>query len=149
KCGVGPTPVSAYSVIGPAPGGVADPDGGAPVNLTITGNITFDRLPVTATGLDLLNPVSENAVDVLVEAVAYNNINNVLGSASTDAAGAYSLNFSTTVDYYIRARAQCGSGGDIDRVFHSQTSPPVVHAVPGQVLNRAAGSQVVNLHAAA
>ncbi len=149
KCGVGPTPVSAYSVIGPAPGGTADPDGGAPVNLTITGTISFDRLPVTAAGLDLLNPVSTAAADVLVEAVAHNDINSVLGSTSTDATGAYSINFSTTVDYYIRARAQCGSGGDIDRVFHSQTVPPLVHALPGQVLNRAAGSQVVNLHGAA
>ena len=149
RCGVGPSPVSAYSVIGPAPGGTADPDGGAPVNLTITGTISFDRLLVTAAGLDLLNPVSTAAADVLVEAVAHSNINNVLGSTSADASGAYSLNFSTTVDYYIRARAQCGSGSDIDRVFHSQTVPPLVHAVPGQVLNRAAGSQVVNLHAAA
>jgi hypothetical protein len=149
KCGVEPTPISAYSVIGPAPGGAVDPDGGAPVNLTITGNISYDRLPVTASGLDLLNPVSTAAVDVLVEAVAHNDISNVLGSASTDAAGAYSLNFSTTVDYYLRARAQCGSGLDIDRVFHSQTVPPIVHAIPGPVLNRAAGSQVVNLHAAA
>lgn len=150
KCGVtGGGPVSERSVIGPKIGGSPDPDGGAPVNLTISGNVSYDRLSVTAGGLDLMNPVSENAVGVTVEAVAWSDINNVLATANTDAVGAYTLNFSTTVDYYIRARARSGVALNVDRVYHSQTSPPLVHAVTGQVLNRAAGSQTVNLHAAA
>lgn len=151
KCGVtgGDGAVAPVMVIGPGSGGVPDPDGGSPVALTITGTVTYERLTVTAAGLDLLNPVTENAVNVVVEAVAHNDINNVLGTASTDAVGDYTLNFSTTVDYYIRARAQTGTGLDIDAVYHSQTSPPLVHAMPSGLLNRAAGSQTVDLHGAA
>src|SRR5690606_3910684 len=110
----GPQPVAAAIVIGPEPGGTANPDGGAPVNLTVTGSVTYERLLVTASGLDLSSPATEDAVNVTVEAVAHNDINSVLGSAVTDANGDYSLNFSTSVDYFIRARAQSGQ----DRVFH-------------------------------
>jgi hypothetical protein len=144
----GPKPVSPAAVIGPEPGGTADPDGGAPVALTITGTVTFERLVVTAAGLDLLNPITENAAGVLVEAVAHNDISNVLGTATADTNGDFTLNFSTGVDYFMRARARAGTGPDVDSVYHSQTSPPILHAIPGQVLNRAAGSQVVNLHGA-
>ncbi|MBZ0136742.1 MAG: hypothetical protein K8I27_10255 [Planctomycetes bacterium] len=150
SCGAGGVPpVPHHAVIGPAPGGTADPDGGLPAALTISGKVTYERLPVTPGGLDLLNPVVENASDVLVEAVAHSDINNVLGTATTDANGDYTLNFSTTVDYFVRARARSGAGLDMDAVYHSQTSPPIVHALPGEVLNRASGSQTVNLHGAA
>lgn len=150
KCGTtGGGPIPESRVIGPVLGGLADADGGAPVNLTVSGHISFDRLSVTAGGLDLLNPVNQDAVAVLVEAVAWNDIHNVLASANTDTSGNYTLNFSTTIDYFIRARAQSGTGLNLDRVYHSQTVPAVVHAVPGQILNRASGSQTVNLHAAA
>jgi hypothetical protein len=141
-----PQPVKPGQVIGPAPGGSSDPGGGAPVALTISGTVTFDRLPVTAAGLGA-TPSVENAANVLVEAVQHNAINTVLASTTTDAAGAYTLNFNTTVDYFVRARAESGNAPDTDRVYHSQTSPPIVHAVPGMILNRAAGSQTVNLHA--
>lgn len=141
----GPQPVAAAIVIGPEPGGSANPDGGAPVNLTVTGNVTYERLMVTATGLDLSSPATEDAVNVTVEAVAHNDINSVLGSAVTDANGDYSLNFSTSVDYFVRARAESGQ----DRVFHSQTAPAIVHAQAGSIMNRAAGNITVNLHAEA
>ena len=144
-----PKPVSPSEVIGPVSGGTADLDGGVPVALTVSGKVTYERLPVTAAGLDLLNPVTENAVSVPVEAVAHNSITTVLGTATTDANGDFTLSFSTTVDYFIRARALSGTGPDTDAVYHSQTSPPLVHAVPSAILNRASGSQTVNLHAAA
>ncbi|MCA8914818.1 MAG: hypothetical protein KDB90_05360 [Planctomycetes bacterium] len=148
RCGTtGNIVVPADSVIGPEPGGTKDPDGGAPVALTISGNVSYDRLLVTAAGLDTASPANEVAQDVLVEAVAWYDLNTVFASTSTDASGDYTLNFSTIADYFIRARAQCGTAPDIDRVYHSQTSPPIVHAVPSPLLNRAAGSQTVNLHA--
>lgn len=145
--GGGSAPVAPAAVIGPAPGGTADPDGGGAVALTINGAVTYDRLPVTPSGLGAA-PVVEDAVEVVVEAVAHDDINNVLAATATGTGGAYTLNFSTTVDYYIRARAESGAGGDVDRVYHSQTAPPVVHAAPGAILNRAAGSQTVDIHAA-
>lgn len=151
KCGntggSGATPD--YVILRPEPGGAADPDGGTPVSLTITGNISYDRLSVTATGLDLANPVSQPAVNVLVEAVPYDDYYSPLATGVTDSNGDYTINFSTTVDYYIRARAQSGSATNVDRVYHSASSPVVVHAASSAVLNRAAGNQVVNIHAAA
>lgn len=151
SCGTtgGSFAVPPIDVIGPGPGGAPDPDGGAPVALTITGKVTYERLAVTATGLDLLNPVTENAANVVVEAVSHADISTVLGTTASDANGDYTLSFSTTVDYYIRARARAGTGLDVDAVYHSQTSPPIIHAIPSGLLNRAAGSQTVNLHAAA
>lgn len=104
---------------------------------------------MTATGLDLANPVSQPAVNVLVEAVPYDDYYSPLATGVTDSNGDYTINFSTTVDYYIRARAQSGSATNVDRVYHSASSPVVVHAASSAVLNRAAGNQVVNIHAAA
>ncbi|MCB9893668.1 MAG: hypothetical protein H6839_04390 [Planctomycetes bacterium] len=148
RCGnTGSVIVPPDTVIGPEPGGTKDPDGGTPVNLTISGNVSYDRLLVTAAGLDTANPVNEVAQNVLVEAVAWYDLNTVFASTATDAAGDYTLNFSTITDYFIRARAQTGTAPDVDRVYHSQTSPPIVHALPSPLLNRAAGSQTVNLHA--
>lgn len=139
-----PQPVSAAAVLGPVAGGSADANGGAPVPLTITGTISFERLPVTAAGLGA-TPAVTPAAGVVVEAVAHDNYSSVLATGNADGAGAYSLSFATTVDYYIRARAQAGGAGNLDRVYHSQTVPPIVHAVCGTVQKRALGSQAVNL----
>ncbi len=79
--GSSPQPVSAVSVLKPESGGTANADGGAPVALTITGKITFDRLPATTGGLGA-TPSIETAANVVVEAVAYNDINNVLATAN-------------------------------------------------------------------
>lgn len=141
-----PQPVSAHSVLKPETGGTADPDGGATVALTISGKLTFDRLPVTTGGLGA-TPSVENAANVVVEAVAYNDINNVLAIGSTNATGDYSLGFSTDLDYYIRARSIAGTGLNIDTVYHSQTVPQIAHAISSSIKNRSAGNITVNIYA--
>lgn len=146
KHGPAPTPpLNPALVLGPA-GGVATADGGAPVALTISGQVTFDRLPATATGLGS-TPAVLPAQLVLIEVVRHNNVNDVVGATTTDAAGNYSINLNLDHDFYIRARAQSGIGADVDRVYHERTVPLIVHAVCGPILNRAAGSQISNLHA--
>lgn len=145
SCGVTGGPLPAASVIGPA-GGTASPDGGAPVALTLSGQVTFDRLPVTATGLGG-TPTVTPAVDVLIEAVRHNDIHSVIATTTTDAGGNYTLNLNVDHDFYVRARAQSGTTGDLDRVFHPQTSPAITHAAVGPILNRSGGSQTANLHA--
>lgn len=140
-----PKPLDPIHVIGPF-GGTADPDGGAPVMLTISGQVTFDRLPVTAAGLDS-TPAVTPAAFVLVEAVRHDNMFDVVGSTTTDASGNYSINLSLTHDIYMRARAVSGAGADVDTVFHNRTNPPIAHAAVGAILNRASGSQTANLHA--
>ncbi|MCW8134376.1 MAG: hypothetical protein KIT75_01755 [Planctomycetota bacterium] len=140
-----PKPLDPIHVIGPF-GGTADADGGAPVMLTVSGQVTFDRLPVTASGLGG-TPLSNPAANVLIEAVRHNDIFAVVGSTTTDASGNYTLNLNLTHDFYMRARATSGIGGNVDTVFHNRTSPPIAHAAVGPILNRAAGSQTANLHA--
>lgn len=132
-------------VIGPF-GGSADPDGGTAVALTVSGQVTFDRLPVTAGGLGS-TPISGPAVNVLIEAVRHDDMFDVVGTTSTDASGNYTLNLLLAHDFYVRARTTTGTGVDIDRVYHNQTSTPILHAAVGPILNRAAGSQTANLHA--
>ncbi|MBE7490495.1 MAG: hypothetical protein HS108_01840 [Planctomycetes bacterium] len=132
-------------VIGPD-GGTANPDGGAPVALTISGQVTFDRLPVTAAGLGA-TPAVTPAAGVLVEAVRHNDIFAVVATTTTDAGGNYTLNLNVDHDFYVRARAQAGAAGNLDRVYHPRTVPAITHAVTGPILNRAAGSQNADLHA--
>ncbi|MCF6227819.1 MAG: hypothetical protein L3J82_04005 [Planctomycetes bacterium] len=141
-----PQPIPASAVIGPESGGSADPDGGTPAALTITGKITFERLPVSTGGLGA-TPSLENAANVAVEAVAHDDINNVLASGMTDSNGDYSIAFSTDADYYIRARSTSGTAGNIDTVYHSQTVPQIAHAVSSGVQNRATGDVTVNIQA--
>lgn len=146
KDGPAPTPpLNPVLVIGPD-GGAANADGGAPVALTVSGQVTFDRLPVTAGGLGGTPSVTP-AADVLIEAVRHNNINAVIATTTTDASGNYTLNLNVDHDFYVRARAQSGTAGNLDRVFHPQTSPAITHAVVGPILNRSGGSQAANLHA--
>jgi len=143
----GPSGLNPVFVIGPF-GGSPDPDGGAPVALTITGQVTFDRLPVTATGLGSA-PTTLPAANVQIEAVRHGDMFNVVGTTTTDAAGNYTLNLNLDHDFYMRARTVSGTGVDIDRVYHNQTLPPIPHAAVGSIINRAGGSQAVNLHAPA
>jgi hypothetical protein len=141
----GPSGLNPIFVIGPV-GGSPDPDGGANAALVITGQVTFDRLPVTASGLGSTATVLP-AVNVLVEAVRHNDMFDVIATTTTDTAGNYTLNLNLNYDFYMRARTISGTGVDIDRVYHNQTSPPIPHAAVGSILNRAAGGQTVNLHA--
>jgi len=146
KGGPGPaTGLNPVFVIGPL-GGSANPDGGAPVALTVTGQVTFDRLPVSASGLGS-TPTVTAASNVLVEAVRHNDIFDVVATTTTDVAGNYTLNLNVSHDFFVRARAHSGSGGNVDRVLHAQTSPLITHAAVGPILNRAMGSQAANLHA--
>ena len=141
-----PTTVDPALVLGPV-GGSANPDGGLPVALTISGQVTFDRLATTAAGL-ASTPTILPARQVVIEVVRHNNINAVVGTTTTDAAGNYSINLNLDHDFYVRARAQSGTGPDIDRVYHQRTAPLIVHAQCGPILQRASGSQTANLHAA-
>jgi hypothetical protein len=123
-------------------GGSADPDG-TPATLTVSGTVSYERLPVTATGFDA--PVVEPARGILVEVVAHDTLDTVLFSTFTDNTGSYSFLTTTPQDFYVRARAQSFTGPDIDRVLHSGTDPLLVHGVSSPIVNRAAGDQTVDL----
>lgn len=140
-----PKPLDPLALIGPE-GGTAFADGGAAVNISVDGQVTFDRLPATASGLDA-TPVVTPAGFVLVEAVRHNNAYDVVATTIADAGGNYLMILTVDHDYYLRARTVAGTGADQDTVFHNRTSPPIAHAAVSPILNRGAGNQTVNLHA--
>ncbi|MBP9892560.1 MAG: hypothetical protein KBG84_11715 [Planctomycetes bacterium] len=142
----GPKAVSATAIL-EQQGGTANADGGAPVMLTISGKVTFERYTATAFGL-AATPVTQNAAFVLVEFVQHETLNTLVAtSVNADANGDYTATFSTDRDFFVRARALLSAGSLACRVLHTQMNTPVVHAVSSGVTNRASGSQVVNLNA--
>lgn len=141
-----PVRIPNEQVIGPAPGVVADPPGGAPALVFVSGRVTFDRLLPGPAGLDP-SPSNRRATFVTVEAVSAENSSHVLDAAVTDAAGDYSMSFSTDRDYFVRARSESGSGLQVDRVFHPRTNTAILHAVCSQVQHRSASPAMVDVHA--
>lgn len=118
-----PQAVSPAEVLGPA-GGVAQLDGGAPVALTISGKISFERLLPTPAGLGP-GAVTQNAPWVQVEVVQHDDFSVLLAPAVfADGNGDYSISFSTDRDFYVRARARFSVAGLTGRVLHSQMASP-------------------------
>ncbi|NUO17332.1 MAG: hypothetical protein HUU03_12905 [Planctomycetaceae bacterium] len=141
-----PKAVTAAEVLGPA-GGLAQPDGGVPVALTVSGKISFERLLPTPTGLGA-TPVTQSAALVQVEVVRHDDFSVLLAPAAfADANGDYSISFSTDRDFFVRARARLSAATLDCRVLHSQMASPVVHAVSSAIVSRALGSQTVNVTA--
>lgn len=142
-----PSAVSATVILRQSPGGMANADGGAPVMLTVSGKITFSRLVPTPLGLDA-TPVTQNAAFVLVEFVEHDTLSTFVASAvNADANGDYSATFSTDRDFFVRARAQLSAATLTARVLHTQMAAPIVQAASSAVINRAGGSQTVNVNA--
>jgi hypothetical protein len=87
-----------------SPGG--NPPGGSPGSVTVSGKITFDRIPFDATvgnGLDPSAIVELPARGIVVEAIRGNS---AIASTTTDANGDYSLSVPSDTTIFIRAKAQ-------------------------------------------
>jgi hypothetical protein len=142
-----PNAVSATVILRQAPGALANADGGAPVMLTVSGKITYERLIPTALGLNA-TPVTQNAAFVAVEFVEHDTLNTFVAPAvNADANGDYTATFSTDRDFFVRARAQCSVATLTARVLHTQMAAPIVQAASSPIVNRAGGSQTVNVDA--
>ncbi len=140
-----PNAVSATVILRQATGGMANADGGAPVMLTISGKITFERLIPTTLGLNA-TPLTQNAAFVSVEFVEHDTLNTfVAPSVNADANGDYTATFLTDRDFFVRARAQCSVATLTARVLHTQMAAPIVHAASSAIINRSGGSQTVNV----
>lgn len=86
-------------------GGAGNPP---PVNVTITGRITFDRIGFDATadtGLNPTAPVESPARQVTVQAIDAGS-NAMLAATTTDTNGNYSLSVPSNRNLFIRARAE-------------------------------------------
>lgn len=105
-------PLVAIFALSACGGGSGDDDESDPppagTTVTISGKITFDRIPFKATlhsGLNFANPVESPARGVIVEALNGSN-NTVLASTSTNATGDYSVQVPAAQSVKIRAKAQ-------------------------------------------
>jgi hypothetical protein len=79
-----------------------------PANVTISGRITFDRIPfdpVAGNGLNPAATVESPARQVTVQALDASN-SNVLGVATTNGNGDYSVTVPANTNLFIRARAE-------------------------------------------
>ena len=89
-------------------GGGGGGGGPPPASVTISGQITFDRIPfdtVLGNGLNPAAVVQAPARQVTVQAIATQG-GTVLASATTDTSGNYSLSVPSNTNLFIRARAE-------------------------------------------
>jgi hypothetical protein len=80
----------------------------APTPVTLSGAVTYDRVPFSTTagaGLDLDRPASSPARGVTVEAISAASQAS-LATAATDASGQYTLTVPASTDVFLRARAE-------------------------------------------
>src|SRR5688572_24662810 len=89
-------------------GGGGGGGGQPPASVTISGQITFDRIPFDAVLGNGLNPTSvapAPARQVTVQAIAAQG-GTVLATTTTDTSGNYSLSVASNTNMFIRARAE-------------------------------------------
>ena len=80
--------------------------GPTPTTITVSGKITFDRIPFKAApsrGLNPTAPIESPARGIVVEAISGTT---VLASTTTTSTGDYSLNVPSNTQLFIRAKAQ-------------------------------------------
>lgn len=121
---------------------------GSGVNVTVSGNITFDRVPLADSGaLDFPATTVEPARKIRVEAVC----NSVLSSTTTDENGNYSLSVpSGTSGLLVRAKAQMlqsGNPGWDVRILDEQQAVELVFALDSSPFNVDSTVLTRNLHA--
>ncbi len=131
------------ALLGPAPGG-SSTDTGPEVSVTVSGRVTFDRLPVGPNGLEA-TPVVRPAAFVTIEVVRYYFVDWVLASTTTDANGNYTVTFNTDISYYVRARSASGD----DRVYFPEAQDSFIMGVSSPRHARTPSVQTIDLHASA
>ena len=94
-------------------GGDDDPPPPSGDNVTLSGRITFDRVPFDTSlggGLDISNPIEAPAREVIVEIIDANTAA-ILASTSTNASGEYSVAAPANRNVRVRAKAQMQKTG--------------------------------------
>lgn len=105
------------SACGGGGGGGGNTSGGSGPSVTISGKITFDRVPFktpVGTGLNFNGIVESPARDVVVEAVQPGNVLGgevVVATTTTNATGDYVLSVPSNTTIFIRAKAQMLKAG--------------------------------------
>ncbi len=126
----------------------ADP-GPAPAGVTLSGRVTFDRVPVAAgQGLVYAQTVAQPARGVTVELLQNGA---ALASTTTDAAGNYSFgNVAPSADVAVRVRAEMLRVGTPSWDFRvvDNVNGEALYTLAGAVFNTGTADVTRNLHAA-
>jgi len=123
-----------------------------PTSVTISGHITFDRIPLDPTfgnGLDPAHTVVSPAREVTVQAIDAGN-SAVLATATTDDAGAYSVTVPVSRNVLIRARAEMvkmGTAPTWDFSVHNNTNAGALYALDGAAASSGTTNSTRDLHA--
>lgn len=123
-----------------------------PANVTITGRITFDRIPFDATpgnGLDPANTVESPARQVTVQAIDASN-NAVLATATTNDTGDYSVTVPGNRNLFIRARAEMiktGTAPTWNFRVANNTNVDALYALDGNAASSGTANSTRNLRA--
>lgn len=120
-------------------------------NVTISGTVSYDRVPFAAApsgGLDFANVQPAPVRGATVQAVAAGGAT-VLASATTDAAGRYSLTVPGNTDLFIRVRAELvRSGAPAWTVtVRDNTQGEALYTLDGSVFNSGTASATSDLAA--
>lgn len=130
----------------PRPGGPQPPSGSS---ITVSGRVTFDRLPFQSTaggGLNAAAPVVSPAREVIVEAVTGNTVT----STSTDSNGNYSISVPANSNSFIRVRAQMlkeGSAPTWNFTVRNNTNSDAVYVLQGDSFATGTTNMTRDLHA--
>ena len=137
-------------------GGGGGSSGGTAASVTISGRITFDRVPfktTLGTGLNFNGIVESPARHVVVEAVQPANVlggESIVASTTTDAAGDYALQVPPNTTVTIRVKAQMLKTGAAPiwnfRVLNN-TNNDALYVMEGTAASSGSGSSTRNLRA--
>ncbi len=124
----------------------------APVgNVTISGTVTYDRVPFSPganTGLDFANAQPAPVRGATVEALTANG-QTVLATTTTSATGAYSVTVAGNTELFIRVRAELVRAGTPSWTVtvRDNTAGSAIYTLDGSVFNAGAANSTRNLAA--
>ena len=124
-----------------------------PASVTISGQITFDRIPLDATLGNGLNPagtVQAPARQVTVQAISTAAGSAVLASTTTDASGNYSLSVPSNTSLLIRVRAEMiktGAAPTWNFSVHNNDNSDALYALDGSAASSGTANSTRNLNA--
>ena len=136
-------------------GGGGGGGGSPPSNVTVSGRITFDRVPFSATtgnGLDYSQTVEAPARRVVVEALGTSGA--VIATTATDDNGNYSLQVRSSTDVRIRAKVQsvvsstAAAPASWNVSVRDNTNGSALYVLDGSLTSSGTSAQVRNLRAA-
>lgn len=135
----------ALAACGGGGGGGGGSSGGS--NTTVSGKITFDRVPIGSNGLNFNSVTQSPARQIVVEAIQSSS-SAVLDSTTTDTSGNYTLTVPTNTSLFIRAKAQMTRSGSWNFSVKNNTNANALYVLDGSAFDSGSAGSTRNLNAA-